>query len=116
MPVFNAFMKKAVAKYGGTDFKVPPGGFWVKIDRFTGQRLSDDATGDNVIREYFRDGTDPDWMAPVIVAGFGDNPVQLPWKADPNAGKARAVTTSTGKQKIIPKKADFGTLSSGGLY
>ena len=27
-----------------------------------------------------------------------------------------AVTTSTGETKFIPKQADFGTLSSGGLY
>jgi penicillin-binding protein 1A len=26
------------------------------------------------------------------------------------------VTTSSGKTKVVPKKADFGTLSSGGLY
>ena len=26
------------------------------------------------------------------------------------------VTTSDGEQKVIPKKADFGTVSSGGLY
>ncbi|MEY4698430.1 MAG: hypothetical protein RIT14_2858, partial [Pseudomonadota bacterium] len=25
-------------------------------------------------------------------------------------------TTSTGETAVIPKKADFGTLSSGGLY
>ena len=116
VPVFNAFMKKAIEKYGGSKFAVPPGGFWVKIDRLTGQRLPDSASGDNVIAEYFRDGTDPDWMSPVIVAGFGDEPVELPWKADPDAGRAKAITTSTGQRKVIPKQADFGTLSSGGLY
>jgi penicillin-binding protein 1A len=26
------------------------------------------------------------------------------------------VTTSDGQQKAVPKKANFGTLSSGGLY
>ncbi|MCQ0969874.1 penicillin-binding protein 1A [Paracoccus sp. TK19116] len=116
VPVFNAFMKKAVEKYGGTDFAVPPGGHWVKIDRFTGQRLSDDASGANVIAEYFRDGTDPDWLSPYVVAGFGDTNVTLPWQADGSSNASVSVTTSTGQQKVIPKQADFGTLSSGGLY
>ena len=28
----------------------------------------------------------------------------------------KAVTTSTGKRKVIPKKADFNSMSAGGLY
>ena len=32
-PVFQAFMQKAVAKYGGGPFEVPPGGQFIKIDR-----------------------------------------------------------------------------------
>ena len=116
VPVFNAFMRKAVAKFGGTDFAVPPGGHWVKIDRLTGQRLSDSASGDTVIAEYFRDGSDPDWLSPVIVAGFGDKNVKPAWQQDASAKSAVSVTTSSGQRKVIPKKADFGTLSSGGLY
>lgn len=114
VPVFNAFMRDAVAKFGGTEFKVPPGGYWVKIDRVTGQRLADDASGPNVISEYFRDGTDPDWMTPYVVSGFGDNNVILPWEA--GAAAATSITTSTGKTRVIPKRADFGSMSSGGLY
>ncbi|MFI0394901.1 penicillin-binding protein 1A [Paracoccus sp. p1-h21] len=113
VPVFNAFMRQAVKEYGGTAFKVPPGGHFVKIDRHTGQRLPDTASGDHVIAEYFRDGSDPDWNALIVVdGGFGG---ELPDVAD-KAEAARSVTTSTGKKKVIPKKADFGTLSSGGLY
>lgn len=114
VPVFNAFMRDAVEKYGGTEFKVPPGGYWVKIDRTTGQRLPDDATGPNVVAEYFRDGTDPDWLSPYVVGGFGGDTVTLPWQAGSSGGKS--VTTSTGEKKVIPGKADFGTMSSGGLY
>ncbi|AUH32877.1 penicillin-binding protein 1A [Paracoccus tegillarcae] len=116
VPVFNAFMREAVQKYGGTDFRVPPGGHWVKINRVTGQRLPDDASGPDVISEYFRDGTDPDWLSPLIVGGFGDDTTTLPWEASASSNAATAITTSTGQQKVIPKKADFGTLSSGGLY
>ncbi|RJE81319.1 penicillin-binding protein 1A [Paracoccus sp. JM45] len=114
VPVFNAFMRDAVKKFGGTEFKVPPGGYWVKIDRVTGQRLPDDATGPNVISEYFRDGTDPDWLTPYVVSGFGDGAVVLPWEA--GAAAATAITTSTGEKRVIPKRTDFGSMSSGGLY
>ena len=116
VPVFNAFMRAAVAEYGGTDFAVPPGGYWVKIDRVTGQRLPDDASGPNVIAEYFRDGTDPDWLAPYVVSGFGDEVVILPWEAGAGGGAGRAITTSTGESRVIPQRTDFGTMSSGGLY
>ncbi|ODT60872.1 MULTISPECIES: PBP1A family penicillin-binding protein [Paracoccus] len=116
VPVFNAFMREAVAEYGGTDFAVPPGGYWVKIDRLTGQRLPDDASGPNVIAEYFRDGTDPDWLAPFVVSGFGDEVVILPWEAGASSGAGQAITTSTGESRVIPQRTDFGTMSSGGLY
>ena len=114
VPVFNAFMREAVAKYGGTEFKVPPGGYWVKIDRLTGRRLPDDASGPDVIAEYFREGMDPDRLAPYVVSGFGDEVVILPWEA--NAGQETSVTTSTGERRVIPGRTDFGTMSSGGLY
>jgi penicillin-binding protein 1A len=39
-PVFQQFMLKATEKYGGGPFEVPPGGHFIKIDRFTGGRLS----------------------------------------------------------------------------
>ncbi|MDO5646864.1 penicillin-binding protein 1A [Paracoccus sp. (in: a-proteobacteria)] len=116
VPVFNAFMQQAVAEYGGRAFKVPPGGFWVKIDRITGQRLPDNASGPNVIAEYFRDGTDPDWQVPFIVSGFGDGPVVLPWQAEADSRASTQITTSTGERRVIPRQTDFGTLSSGGLY
>jgi len=33
-----------------------------------------------------------------------------------DGGGVDTVTTSDGEQKSVPKKANFGTLSSGGLY
>ncbi|MCB1349414.1 MAG: penicillin-binding protein, partial [Maritimibacter sp.] len=42
-PVFQRFMTEAVKKYGGGKFKVPAGGQFIKIDRYTGARLPDDA-------------------------------------------------------------------------
>ncbi|HRK41863.1 MAG TPA: PBP1A family penicillin-binding protein [Gemmobacter sp.] len=117
-PVFEAFMRPAIKKYGGAKFAVPPGGYFAKIDRFSGARLSDSAQGDNVISEYFREGDDPAGGGGVFVDGgfaMGEN---LPlFSAGETDGGAAQVTTASGQTKIIPKKkADFGTLSSGGLY
>ncbi len=116
-PVFQSFMETAIQKYGGTDFLVPPGGYFIKIDRFTGARLSDDASGENVVAEYFREGEDP--MFGILVDGgfgMGEN---LPLFAYGETGGdegGTTVTTATGATKVIPGKADFGTVSSGGLY
>ncbi|NDR56442.1 penicillin-binding protein 1A [Aliiruegeria sabulilitoris] len=116
-PVFSRFMKEAIAKYGGGPFEVPPGGFFVKIDRFSGARLPDDAEGDYVVAEYFREGEDPIFgLAAAIDGGFvmGSNvPMFSRGEGD---DESRTVTTSTGKKVEIAPKASFGSLSSGGLY
>ncbi|MGL6208481.1 MAG: penicillin-binding protein 1A [Paracoccaceae bacterium] len=118
VPIFNAFMQEAVKKYGGTKFEVPPGGYFINIDRFTGARLPDGASGENVIAEYFREGEDPIFGLQAIVDGGFAMGSNLPLFAygESDGGGDATVTTSTGKTKVIPKKADFGTLSSGGLY
>jgi len=115
-PVFNAFMNEAVKKYGGGPFNLPPGGRFIKIDRFTGSRLPDDASGENVVAEYFRDGEEPVFGF-MLDGGFamGSNlPLFKP--DDANGLGSSSVQTSTGDVVIVPEKADFGTLSSGGLY
>lgn len=116
-PVFESFMKEAVKKYGGSKFKVPPGGYFVKIDRFTGARLPDDASGENVVAEYFREGEDPIFGLGALVDGGFEMGQNLPLYAygETESGGS-TVTTATGETKVIPKKADFGTVSSGGLY
>lgn len=113
-PVFQEFMKKATAKYGGGPFAVPPGGHFIKIDRFTGARLSDDASGDYVVAEYFRDGEEPIFGV-MYDGGFamGSN---LPLVQEAGARLGREVTTSTGSTATVGPKANFGTVSSGGLY
>ncbi|KEP69332.1 penicillin-binding protein [Thioclava dalianensis] len=117
VPVFNEFMKEAVKEFGGTNFKVPPGGTWVKFNRFTGARLSDDATGDFVQAEYLRPGQDMSGLGALVVdGGFAmgsDLPLFEQGQADDSG---QAVTTSSGKKRVIPNKANFGTLSAGGLY
>ncbi|MHA6261611.1 penicillin-binding protein 1A [Arenibacterium sp. CAU 1754] len=112
-PVFQTFMKEAIRKYGGGRFEVPPGGHFIKIDRYTGGRLPDDASGDYVVAEYFRDGEEPIFGL-TFDGGFamGSN---LPLFEEVGQS-AREVTTSTGKKAVVGPKANFGTLSSGGLY
>ncbi len=118
VPVFQRFMEQAVKKYGGSQFRVPPGGHFIKINRFTGERLSDDAAGDFVQAEYFRDGVEPIFGLGAMVDGGFAMGQNLPLYAYGEVGgdEGTAVTTSTGDKAIIPKKADFGTVSSGGLY
>ncbi len=118
-PVFERFMKKAVAKYGGSKFRVPPGGYFKKIDRFTGAVLPDSASGPNVVSEYFREGEDPINSLGVFVDGgfgMGSNLPLFAYGESDTGESTNTVTTASGKTKAIPKKADFGTLSSGGLY
>ncbi len=118
-PVFQSFMRVAIKKYGGGKFRVPPGGHFINIDRFSGARLSDDASGDFVVAEYFRDGEDPVFGSGAMVdGGFGmGSNLPLFSVGEVERGNSTAtVTTSTGKTKVIPKKSDFGTMSSGGLY
>ncbi len=122
-PVFNEFMREAIKEYGGGPFEVPPGGYFVKIDRYTGARLPDDATGEHVVAEYFRDGDDPFLGiggGAIIDGGFamaGDLP--LFGRGETDGGEesvAREVETSTGRKVVVPARATFGALSSGGLY
>lgn len=114
-PVFNDFMQAATAKYGGGAFKVPPGGRFIKIDRFSGDRLPDDAIGDYVVAEYFRDGEEPVFGL-MFDGGFAmasNLPLFAPGEADQ---LGTTIQTSSGEVIFVPKKADFGSLSSGGLY
>jgi penicillin-binding protein 1A len=117
-PVFEAFMKTAIKKYGGGEFKVPPGGYFLKIDRFTGQRLPDDASGDYVVSEYFREGEDPVFGLGAMVDGGFAMGTNLPLFAygEGEGESSATVTNATGETVVVPKKADFGTVSSGGLY
>ncbi|MBP9184356.1 MAG: PBP1A family penicillin-binding protein [Fuscovulum sp.] len=117
-PVFESFMKVAIKKYGGTKFKVPPGGYFVNIDRFTGAKLPDGASGDNVVAEYFREGEEPIFGLGALVDGGFEMGQNLPLFAygETDTDTGSTVTTATGETKVIPGKADFGTVSSGGLY
>ncbi|MFV2034045.1 MAG: penicillin-binding protein, partial [Halocynthiibacter sp.] len=116
-PVFNDFMQVAVKKYGGGPFEVPPGGRFIKIDRFSGARLPDNARGPNVVAEYFRLGEEPVFgIGGMIDGGFamGSN---LPlFGRGENDTSSISVITSSGETARIGERATFGSVSSGGLY
>ncbi|MFT6535456.1 MAG: penicillin-binding protein 1A [Loktanella salsilacus] len=112
-PVFNAFMGKAIKKYGGGAFHVPADCQFINIDRFSGARLGDGASGDNVIAECFRPGEEP--IFGITFDGGFAMAADLPL-VDEVPRAARQVTTSTGGTATVGPKATFGTLSSGGLY
>ena len=119
VPIFQAFMEQAVKRFGGTDFKLPPGGHFINIDRYTGAQLPDGASGANVQPEYFRDGEQPVFgLGALVDGGFGlgaNLPLFAAGETD-TSNQVDTVTTSDGTTKSVPKKATFGSLSSGGLY
>ncbi len=113
-PVFQRFMSKAIDKYGGGRFRIPDDCMFLKIDRFTGARLSDDASGEHVVAECFREGEEPTFGI-TFDGGFAMG-ANLPLVEEVGTRRGREVTTSTGKKAVVGPKASFGTLSSGGLY
>ena len=124
-PVFQQFMEKAVEKYGGGQFVVPPGGQFINMDRYSGARLPDDAEGENVVAEYFRIGEEPVFGVSITDSfALGTNLKSERDIAEEAAAAAEAAATAAengegGEATPLPAdegKADFGTLSSGGLY
>ena len=112
-PVFNEFMSAITEIYGGADFVIPEGGKFIKIDRYSGERLSDDAEGENVVSEFFRDGEEPKFGL-TFDGGFamGSNFTFI----KPGESGLREIKTSTGDTVLVAPKATLGTLSAGGLY
>ena len=112
-PVFNEFMSTITEIYGGADFVIPEGGKFIKIDRYSGERLSDDVEGENVVSEFFRDGEEPKFGL-TFDGGFamGSNFTLI----KPGESGLREIKTSTGETVLVAPKATLGTLSAGGLY
>ena len=115
-PVFNKFMKDVVKRYGSSDFPVPPNTVFYKFDRYSGARLPDNAKGPDVVAELFHEGEEPDsGVYGIIDGGFAmGEDLKLFDRGESEVDQV--VTTASGKTKKIPKKASFGSLSSGGLY
>ncbi|WP_122073907.1 penicillin-binding protein 1A [Pseudophaeobacter sp. EL27] len=112
-PVFQQFMKVATEKFGGGPFEVPEGGHFIKIDRYTGARLPNSASGAYVVAEYFRDGAEPIFGL-AFDGGFAMGS-DLPLLEEVQQS-GRQVTTSSGGTAVLGPKATFGTITSGGQY
>jgi penicillin-binding protein 1A len=122
VPIFQAFMQEAVKRFGGTAFKVPEGGHFINIDRYSGVQLPDGSSGPNVQAEYFRDGEEPTFgLGAMVDGGFGmgqDLPLFAAGETDQTgvSGQSETVTNGNGETSTVQKKATFGSASSGGLY
>jgi penicillin-binding protein 1A len=120
-PVFNDFMLEAVKKYGGGRFRVPDGGYFIKIDRDSGARLSDAATGPNVVTEFFRDGIEPIFgLAAIIDGGFSlgtDLPIFAPGESYEALQREEFGGGELSEPELLPSgPASLGSVSTGGLY
>ena len=139
-PVFKEFIAEAMATRSPGEFREPSRGgmILVKIDRETGERLPDDASGANVISELFMAGTQPEIYGTVsaimgddVLFGglpsdlfFGINATDLPFDEenairDPNTASV-ADTQSDGTDSALPRpppkpSGGIGT-GTGGLY
>ncbi|GAB4263463.1 MAG: PBP1A family penicillin-binding protein [Pararhodobacter sp.] len=125
-PVFQEFMEDAIEVYGGGRFAVPPGGHFIRINRFTGERLPDDAEGPEVVAEYFRDGEEPVFGLDALIDGGFVMGMSLP-VFGPDLSGTELITedgTVVGTERltgdedplVLPEQTGFGTLSAGGLY
>jgi len=117
-PVFEEFMQVAIRKYGGSAFAVPPGGYFINIDRYSGAMLPDDAVGDHVVAEYFRVGQEPIFGLGALVDGGFAMGANLPLftQVEVRGSAGTTVTTVEGETVVLPENADFGTVAAGGLY
>lgn len=114
-PVFAEFMKTALKDHGSFKRPQPPGTVFVKIDRYTGQRLPNGSSGGHVVAELFRAGEEPIVGAygSYIDGGFAMG-IDLP--LFDNARIVNQEVVVGGQRKIIPQQPGLGALTSGGVY
>ncbi|MDF2232538.1 penicillin-binding protein 1A [Albimonas sp. CAU 1670] len=126
-PVIKAFMAEAMKDRPHLDFHVPPGAVMAKIDRGSGRRLSDDASGPGVVVEAFHPGEEPQIGeysgGRVIDGGFvaykgGDLPMSLDASADSGGayGGGASPSAAGAASRPAPPKPSSGGFGSGGLY
>ncbi|MXU65787.1 PBP1A family penicillin-binding protein [Rhodobacteraceae bacterium KN286] len=114
-PVFRDFMEVALEGHGSFDLPRPANTVLVKIDRFTGQRLPDGASGSHVVAELFRAGEEPrvGEYGAYVDGGFVMGNDLLLFER----GEVPTETINVqGRTVEVPSNPTFGTMSSGGLY
>jgi penicillin-binding protein 1A len=130
-PVFREFMAEAMKDRVPGAFHAPETGgmVTVKIDRLTGERLADDASGPDVIVEVFQQGSEPELYAEAsAIAGdevlFGNFGGDLPFAfagegAESGYGTGALPPTSEGPADPAGRPRPTGPsvgLGTGGLY
>lgn len=123
-PVFEQFMKIAMKDRPHLDFPFPPGAVMAKIDRSTGRRLSDDASGAGVSLEAFRVGEAPaigEYSGGGVIEGRfeliagGDLPMRLE-PDETSAGQPVPGGGAAAGGAPAPPKPGAGGFGSTGLY
>ncbi|MBA3324671.1 MAG: penicillin-binding protein 1A [Rhodobacteraceae bacterium] len=117
-PIFTEFMRVAMEGEGPVKWAAPPGGYFISVDRRTGQRLADGSSGPGVQVEYVRDGQER-----IGVGGFGQT-VDGGWIMGDDVPLFTGAEAATqvervqvrGQSRALPKNPTRGALSSGGLY
>lgn len=119
-PAFADFMKVALEDHGSFTFDRPDDTVLIKIDRFTGMRVEDGASGPNIVAELFRRDEEPFFgqSDSFIDGGWAMGSDLLLYDNSASASTTVTVTDSQGRQsqKKVLAKPSFGSLSSGGLY
>ena len=114
-PVFVEFMKAFLPRHGSFEYPQPGGTVFVKIDRYSGVRLPDDASGDNVVTELFRAGEEPAYGAygNFVDGGFVMGSDLLFF----NQGEADNQSVEVnGQTVILPPRVTQGGLAAGDEY
>jgi len=116
-PVFADFMEEALKTHGSFERPAPGNTMMVKIDRFTGQRLPDGASGSHVVAEIFRRGDQPavGQFGSYIDGGFA-MARDLPLYSRDGTYNSSTTVNVGGQNTVIPVNPSLGVLSSGGLY
>lgn len=118
-PVFEEFMKVAKNDRPVTDFQVPREAVGVKVDRFSGVRLPDDATGNHVVVEAFHPGDVPrvgEFTGEGVIGGDGMGMLSDGGDLPMEAVAAPAAPPATDGAPQPPKPPTGGGFSAGGLY
>ncbi|GIX14963.1 MAG: hypothetical protein KatS3mg118_2922 [Paracoccaceae bacterium] len=104
-----------------TEFSRPSETVWVKLDKETGERLPDDATGPNVVSELFRRGEEPSLHQTVRVLGAADDSfsfgTDLPFSLEGEPVPEYVTRPDGTLQPVTPPPPGAQLdLGSGGLY